>query len=85
MDLFRLDLDVRLPRGVGGTVSITLNCTARCIQHPETVQTDNPVCVSLFAVLANATKVYFSRHSQHIGGSHGVSGAVFAEVPIGNF
>lgn len=85
MDLFRPDLDVRPPRGVRGTVSITLNCIARCIQHPETALADNPASVSLFAVLANTTKVYFSRHIQHFGGSHGVSGAVLAEVPIGNF
>lgn len=85
MDLFRPDLDARLPRGVQGTISITLSCIARCIQHPETVLTDKPVCVSLFAVLANTTKAYFSLHIQHFGRSHGVSCAVLAEVPIGNF
>lgn len=85
MHLFRPDLDARLPRGVQGTVGITLNCIARCIQHPETVLTDNPVCVSCIAVLANTTKVYFSHHIQHFGGSHDVSDAVLAEVPIGNF
>lgn len=56
MDLFRSDSDVRLPRGLQGTVRITLNCIARCIQHPETVLAEK--CVSFVAVLANTTNVY---------------------------